>query len=107
MLANDLPVTQFDSLDSQKVLRTNLGYRAVENGCAAGTLAYLPRKVRSQLRIWSLIHHLEGLLDLFVRDNAQEGRLFQLHGQPLPERSIEDRVASRVREISKNDGVSQ
>jgi hypothetical protein len=39
---------------------------------------------------------------LLIRDNAQEGRLFQLHGKALLESTVEDRVACRIREISKD-----
>ena len=38
-------------------------------------------------------------------DDAQEGRLSQLHGKPLPQRIIKHGVAGRVREISENNAV--
>ena len=54
-------------------------------------LAEFPRNFRGELGIRLLAHHLQGLLDLLIGDNAQERRLFQLHGKPLPQRAVENR----------------
>src|ERR1700757_235585 len=64
-----------DRLEGQKVLRANLRYRTVEDCGARRPLAEFPRNRWCELCVGWLAHHLEGLLDLLVRDNAQEGRL--------------------------------
>src|SRR5262252_1556780 len=89
-----------DRLEGQKVLRANLRYRTIEDSGTACPLAEFPRNLRRELGIWLLAHHLHGLLDSLVRDNAQEGRLFQLHCKSLPQRAIKHRVARCIRKIS-------
>ena len=72
----------------------------------AGALAELPCNVRREFCIGRLVHHLaEGLLDLLIRDDAQEGRLFQLYGKPLSQSTVEHRIAGRVGEVGEDDGV--
>ncbi len=61
------------SLQGQKVWRANLRYRTVENRGAARPLAEFPRNLRRELGIRLLVHHLQRLLYLLFRDNAQEG----------------------------------
>src|SRR6516165_7759144 len=89
----------------QKVLETNLGYRAFEDCRPAGSLADFPSNLWCELRIGRLFHHPERLLNFFFRHKAEKGRLFELHGQPLPECSIEDGVSRRVSAVGENDGA--
>ena len=105
MLASDSPLDAVDRLERQKVLRANLRNRTLEDGGAPRPLAEFPRNLRCEFCIRLLAHQLQGLLDLLVGDNAEEGRLFQLHGKPLPQRAVKNRVAGRVREIGEDDRV--
>ena len=50
-------------------------------------------------------HQRERPLDTLVGDQAKERRLLQLDRKPFSERSVEYCIASRVGEISENDGV--
>src|SRR5258707_14812346 len=99
------PAYAVDRLEGQKVRRADLRYRTVEDSGAPSPLAEFPRNLRCYLHIRLLAHHLQGLLDLLVRDNAQEGRLLQLYGKPLPQRAVKYRVSGRVREVGQDDGV--
>ena len=67
------PACAVDRLEGQKVLGANLRNRTVENGGAPGSLAEFPRDRRCEFRFGWLAHQAEGLLDLLIRDNAQEG----------------------------------
>ena len=75
-----------DGFQCQKILRANLRNRTVEHGGAACALAEFPCNFRRELRIWLLVHQLQSLLDLLVRNNAEEGRLCQLYGESLAQR---------------------
>src|SRR5664279_2364889 len=94
-----------DRLNRQKVRRANLSYRAFEDSCAACSLAEFSGDVGGELGIRLLAHHLQGLLDLLIGHNAEKWRLFQLHGQPLPQGAVENRVARGVSEICEDNGV--
>ena len=67
------PAFAVDRLERQKVLGANLGNRTIEHRGARRPLADLSRNCRYQLCIGGLAHQTEGLLDLLVRDNAEEG----------------------------------
>ncbi len=54
-------------------MRANLRNRTVEDGGAPNSLAEFPRNRRCEFRIDWLAHQGEGLLDLLVGDDAQEG----------------------------------
>src|SRR5215469_3550910 len=62
-----------DCLHRQKVGRPNLSDRAFEHSSTCRPLADFARNLRRQLRVRLLAHHPESLVDLLVRDNAQEG----------------------------------
>jgi len=62
-----------DRPERQKVLGTNPGDRTIEHRGACRPLADFSRNCGYQLCIDRLTHQTEGLLDLLVRDNAEEG----------------------------------
>src|SRR5271166_5045539 len=45
------------------------------------------------------------MLDTFVGNEAEERRLFQLYGQSLAQRAIEDRITSGICKIGQDDRV--
>jgi hypothetical protein len=45
------------------------------------------------------------LADALVRNQTQEGRLFELYGKPLPQRVVKHTVARSVRKIGENNCV--
>jgi hypothetical protein len=91
-----------DRPERQKVLGTNPGNRTIEHRGTRRPFADLSRNCRRQLCIDRLAHQTEGLLDLLVRDNAEKGRLFQLHGEPLPQCAVEHRVTRGIDEIREH-----
>src|SRR4029077_13804244 len=64
-------------------------------------LSNLGRKSRTRI----FAHHPQRLMDLLFRHNTQEGRLLQLDRKAFSKRPVEYCVASRIGEISENDGV--
>src|SRR5207249_9919618 len=58
---------------------------------------------KSRTRI--LAHHPHRLMDLLFRHETQEGRLLQLDRKTFSKRPVEYCIASRIGEISENDGV--
>ena len=67
------PAYAVGRLEGEKVLRTNLRNRPVENGGAPGSLAKFLRDRWCEFCFGWLAHQAEGLLDLVIGDNAQEG----------------------------------
>src|SRR5215469_15826372 len=51
-------------------------------------------------------HQLQGLIYLAVGNHGQKRRLFELHGESLPQRIVEYRIARLVVEIREDNGVS-
>jgi hypothetical protein len=94
-----------DCLKGQKVLSANPVNRTIEHRGARRPLADLSRDCRYQLCIGGLAYQTESLLDLFVRDNAEKGGLFQLDGEPLPQRAVEDRIAGGVGEVREHQHI--
>ncbi len=50
-------------------------------------------------------HQLQRLADFAVGKNVEEGRLFEIDGEGLLERAVEDRVAGGVGEVGEDDGI--
>jgi hypothetical protein len=94
-----------DRLDGQKVLRSNLRDRTVQNCSTCCSLANLPRDIRRELGVGWLIHQLKRLLNLLVGDDTEEGRLFELNGEALAEGAVEDWIARGVSEVGEDDSV--
>ena len=90
---------------AQHVLAAEAGDRAIQNCGARGSLTDLLREFRSQPRLLRLSHQRQLLLDLPVRNQAEERRLLKLHRQSLAQRVVEDRVTSLVVEIRENNRV--
>src|SRR5208283_5626162 len=99
------PTGAVDRLKGQKILRANLGNRTIEDDGARCPLAEFPGNVGGELGVRFLAHHLQGLLDLLIGDNAEERRLFQLYGKPLPQRAVENGVAGRVCKVREDNRV--
>jgi hypothetical protein len=53
---------------------------------------------------WFIIF-IQRLLDASLRDNAQEGRLFQLYRESLAQRPVKYRIIRRIGEVGKHDRV--
>jgi hypothetical protein len=90
---------------AQHILTSQACDGAFQNRGAGGSLADLLRDFRSQPRIFRLPHQRQRLLDLLVRDQVEELRLLQLHGQSLAQRAVKNGVARRVAEIGKHNRV--
>ena len=81
---------------------------AIEPSSTIGTgrsLADLLSHVRRQPRLFRLSHQRQLLLDLPVRNQAEERRLLKLHGQSLAQRVVKHRVTGLVIEIREDNRV--
>ena len=90
---------------AQHILAAKAGDRAFQNCGACGSLADLLSEFRSQPRLFRLSHQRQLLLDLPVRNQAEERRLLKLHGQSLAQRVVEHRVTGLVLEIREDNRV--
>ena len=79
--------------------------RAVHHCRACGSLTDLLRDLRGQPRIFRLSHQRQRLLDLLIRNQAEERRLLKLHGQPLAQRVVKNRIAGLILKLREDDGV--
>ena len=59
----------------------------------------------SQLRVFRLSHQSQRLLDLAVRNQAEERRLLKLHRQSLAQRVVKHRIAGLIVEIREDNGI--
>src|SRR5439155_4778671 len=69
------------------------------------SLADLLSHVRRQSRLFRLSHQSQLLLDLPVRNQAEERRLLKLHGQSLAQRVVKHSVTCLVIEIREDNRV--
>ena len=90
---------------AQYILASKAGDRAFQNHGTCRSLADLLSHFRSQPRLFRLSHQSQLLLDLPVRNQAEERRLLKLHGQSLAQRVVEHRVACLVIEIREDNRV--
>ena len=60
---------------------------------------------RGQPRIFRLSHQRQRLLDLLIRNQAEERGLLKLHGQSLAQRVVKHRIAGLVLEVREDDRV--
>ena len=90
---------------AQDILASKAGDRAFQNHGACRSLADLLRHIRRQPRLFRLSHQRQLLLDLPVRNQAEERRLLKLHGQSLAQRVVKHRVAGLVLEIREDNRV--
>src|ERR1700733_29081 len=67
------PSLAVNCFEGQKVWRANLCDRTVEDGGAPRPLAEFPRDRRSEFCVGWVAHQAEGMLNLLVRDDAEEG----------------------------------
>ena len=93
------------SFEAQNILAPQIRNRAVDDSSALRPLTEFPRNFRAELGVGRLAHQAQGLLDALFGDEAEEGWLFKLHRQPLPERAVKHRIARRVRKVGEDDGV--
>ena len=91
--------------ETQDILAPKSCNRAVEHSRTPCPLTNLSGNVQRESHIRRLTHKPKRLLDALVRNETEERRLFELHGQPLPESPVEYRVARCVREIGQDNGV--
>src|SRR5208283_1519795 len=89
----------------QHVLAPETRNRTIEHGRAAGPLADFPGDLWGKSRIGWLAHETQCLLDALVRNEAEEGRLFQLDCQTPTKRLVKHRVAGRVDEVGEHNRV--
>ena len=90
---------------AQDILAPKAGDRAFQHCGAGGPLTDLLRDLRGQPRIFRLSHQRQRLLDLLIRNQAEERRLLKLHGQPLAQRVVKHRIAGLVLKVREDDGV--
>ena len=90
---------------AQHILASKAGDRAFQNSGACRSLADLLSDLRSQPRLFRLSHQRQRLLDLPVRNQAEERRLLKLHGQSLAQRVVKYRIAGLVLKIREDDRV--
>jgi len=72
---------------------------------AACSLANFPGNFRSESYVGRPTHHAQRLPDLILGNEAEKGRLLELHRQALPQRAVEDRIARRVLKIGEDNSV--
>src|ERR1700751_519007 len=77
----------------------------VETDSDPRPLAEFSGDLRCELRIGRLVHEAEGLLDVLLRHEAKEWRLFELYRKALTEGAVEDRVTRRVCKIGEDNRV--
>ena len=99
------PVLQFLRAKAQDVLASKAGDRAFQNHGTGRSLADLLGHVRRQPRLFRLSHQRQLLLDLPVRDQAEERRLLKLDRQSLAQRVVKHRVTGLVVEIREDNRV--
>src|SRR2546429_1648192 len=94
-----------DRFENQVVSGADQGNRTVQFSRTAcpltNFLSNLGRKSRTRI----FAHHPQRLMDLLFRHETQEGRLLQLDRKTFSKRPVEYCIASRIGEISENDGV--
>ena len=83
-----------------------LAIEAFQNRSASGSLAHLLSSFRGEPSVFWLSHKSQRLLDLSVRNQAEERRLLKLHGQSLAQRVVIHRVTGLVIEIREDNRVS-
>ena len=94
-----------DGIDCNDVVAAERCNRANQHGFQTLPLADFPRYVARHAGFRRTIHQAQRLLDTFIRENIQEGRLFELHGERLLERTIKHRIAGSVDEIRDQDCI--
>ena len=92
----DVAVGAIDRFEAQNVLIAQCCNGTIEDRRAAGTLAEFPCNFRGKPGVWRLAHQPECLLDASLGDQAEERGLFQLHGESLPKRAVEDGIACGI-----------
>ena len=71
-------------VDPQHILTADVGNCSAQVSFARGPLAKFTRNFGRQFRVRRLAHQLQSLAGPLVGNQAQEGRLFELHRQTLP-----------------------
>ena len=102
-LGQDVAAAAALGAQSQHVLRAEAGDRALEHRAAAEAFAGLAGHRAGQWGVGGMAHQPQRLADALVRDEAEKGRLLQLHCQALSQGVVEHRVAGGVHEISDNE----
>src|SRR2546423_8389027 len=102
---NRVASLRIDSIQRDNVMVSQGRNRTHEHCFQSLTLANLSRYVSSHPLVRRASHELERLAHTIFREDVQERRLTELHGQSLLERSVKDRVSGRVDEVRQQDGV--
>ena len=97
------PVLQFFARRPNTYWLPTLAIEPSKTAALAGSLADLLGDLGSQPRIFRPSHQSQRLLDLPVRNQTEERRLLQFHGQPLTQRVVKNRIAGLVIEIGQDD----
>ena len=105
LLVEDVPSAAVPGAQSQNILASETGQRAFQDGSARGSLADLLCDLGSQRRVSRLTHQMQRPLNTLLRNEAEKGRLFELHGEALAECSVEHWIACPVFEISEDDRI--
>ena len=90
---------------AQDILASKAGDRAFQDHGTCRSLANLLSHARRQPRLLRLSYQSQLLLDLPVRNQAEERRLLKLHGQALAQRVVKHRVAGLVIELREDNRV--
>ncbi len=94
-----------DRVQGQKIAGAHHRNIATQDGSAAGALANLPSHLRSETCVFRQRHQGKGLSDTLVREQVEERGLLQLDEKSLPQRAVEDRIASHVGELGEYHGI--
>ena len=94
-----------DGLHGDRILAAQRRDRAGKHGFGAVALANFAGDIAAQESVGRSIHHPQGLLHLFVGEEAQERGLLQGNGQRAFQRLVENGIAGGVGEVGENDGV--
>src|SRR4029077_10673725 len=105
LLINNVSCVAVLRAQAQYILASKAGDRAFQNHSTCSSLADLLSHFRSQPRLFRLSHQSQRLLDLPVRNQAQERRLLKLDGQSLAQRVVKDSIACLVIEIGEDNRV--
>src|ERR1700732_3076623 len=88
-----------DRLERDEIALPQTGDGAVDGsgGCVAG--ADVTRDLVGDAHCWRQAHQTQGLLELLVVHDFEEGGLFELDGERLSQGAVEDRIASGIGKV--------
>ncbi len=95
----DLAAVAVGCPQAEDVLVAESRYGAFDDRCAAQPLANVAAQYRGEPHVSGLTHQREYGTNALVGDEAEEGRLLELHDHALAQRAVEYGLTGEVREV--------